>query len=299
MSTSKNTLNFAVVGAPKCGTTSIFNSLNERNDLSFLGKDSHLLGKDLDLLLRDNNVSIESVLNNFDSSRLIGDVSVWYLFSKSAASEICKLNEEAKIIICLRNPFELIPSLHNQHVKGGDEAIADLNLALLKDFNNDSISEGVHFRTRPRYLESVDFANQIIRYQKLFNQIHFVFYEDLKADYGKVIQGIEEFLEIEPRINITRIESNTRKNISKPGLVKILKKKPAFIKSVFRTAIPSKKLRHKLMEKAMEASFSDVNNNVKKAINEENQAVIEQFIQKQLPLLKEQTGRDCSHWLNT
>jgi len=297
LSLSKNTLDFAIVGAPKCGTTSIFESLNERNDLSFLGKDSHILGKDLDLLLRDHSLTIESVLPSFDSERLIGDVSVWYLYSETVAKEIHQLNQEAKIIICLRNPVDLIASLHNQHVKGGDEAIADLNLALQKDFNNDTITEGVHFRTRPRYLDSVDFTGQILRYQQLFEKIHFVFFDDLKADFGKAIREIESFLEVEPRSEVSKVEANERKNISKPGLVKILKKKPAFLKSVFRTAIPSKKLRHKLMEKALDASFSDDLVQSKVVINDENQKVIKQFIEKQLPLLSEQTGRDCSHWL--
>ncbi len=55
MNTLSNILNFAIVGAPKCGTTSLFASLSERSEISFLGKDSHLLGQDLELSNRDSS----------------------------------------------------------------------------------------------------------------------------------------------------------------------------------------------------------------------------------------------------
>ena len=271
-----------VVGAPKCGTTSLFHSLNEREELSFLGKDSHLLGKDLNLPQRDHSIDIEAVLSQFDKETMIGDVSVWYLFSRSAAKEIHQLNPEAKIIICLRNPLEMIPSLHHQHMKGGDESISDLNLALTRDFNDESIDKGVHFHTRPRYLDAVDYSNQISRYQQLFKAVHFVFYSDLKNNFGATINEIELFLGIEPRDKVAIVASNKRQHISKPGLIKVMKKKPAFLKSVFRIAIPSRKLRHKIMEKAANASYSDQSTNKIVSLNPENRAIIVQFIEKQL-----------------
>ena len=96
---------------------------------------------------------------------------------------------------------------------------------------------------------------------------------------------------------IDKVESNPRQHITKPGLIKILKKKPAFLKSVFRTAIPSKKLRHKIMEKANNAAYSN-EKEISPILDEENDAIIREFIKNQLPLLKEQTGKDCSYWLN-
>lgn len=298
MTRLKNILDFAIVGAPKCGTTSLFHSLNERQEVAFLGKDSHLLGKDLDLLLRDHDLNISAVLDQFEVGPLIGDASVWYLYSKLAAREIHSLNPNARIIICLRNPLELIPSLHNQHLKGGDESIADLNLALSRDFEGMTISEGVHFRTRPRYLETVDFVPQIERYKDLFSNVHFVFYEDLKSNYQKTINHLESFLGLVPRDHVEKVETNKRQSIKNPGLVKVLKKKPAFLKSVFRTAVPSKKLRHKLMTKAMDSAMADDVNTTEVTIDPGNREQIIEAIEKQLPLLKELTGRDCSYWLS-
>ena len=297
MKTTNNILNFAIVGAPKCGTTSLFHSLNERDEISFLGKDSHLLGKDLDLLLRDHSININQVMDHHPSDSLIGDVSVWYLYSASAAEEIFELNNKAKIIICLRNPLELIPSLHNQHVKGGDESDPALNSALTNDFRSGPVSTGVHFRQRPRYADVINFGEQISRYTRLFDQVLFIFHEDLRSNYKGAVQKIEAFLGLTQRDNIAELNQNKRQKVTNASLVKVLKKKPAFLKSVFRAVVPSKKIRHKLMETAMNKALTEDIDPTSNELTEENRKVICKLIEKQLPLLEELTGRDCSNWL--
>lgn len=297
MNTLSNILNFAIVGAPKCGTTSLFASLSERSEISFLGKDSHLLGQDLELSKRDSSRNYQEIINQFQKNQLIGDASVWYLYSKTAAQEIHELNPDCKIIICLRNPKELIPSLHNQHLKGGDESEMDLNQALKADLSNERIPHGVQFKYRPKYLDAVDFELQIKRYTRLFSKVLFVFHEDLRTDYNQTVQGIEEFLGLDKRELISAIQSNKRQQIKHPELLKTLKKKPKLLKSVFRTLVPSKSWRHKIMERAETASMTDSTTNENQLISEENMEVVTALIQKQLPHLKELTGRDCSNWL--
>jgi len=290
-------LNFAIVGAPKCGTTSLFHSLNERDEISFLGKDSHLIGKDLDLLLRDHSIDINEAMDQHPNDSLIGDVSVWYLYSTSAAEEIFELNSKAKIIICLRNPLELIPSLHNQHFKGGDESDPALDSALENDFRSGPVSKGVHFRQRPRYADVVNFGEQISRYTRLFDQVLFIFHEDLRSNYKGTVQKIEEFLGLTQRENIAEVSQNKRQNVTNPALIRAITQKPAFLKSVFRIVIPSKKARHKIMEAAKNSALSEDPDPTSIQLTEENRKVICELIEKQLPLLKELTGRDCSNWL--
>ncbi|MBT6515197.1 MAG: hypothetical protein HOK65_10530 [Crocinitomicaceae bacterium] len=297
MKTIGNILNFAIVGAPKCGTTSLFASLSERSDISFLGKDSHLLGQDLELLKRDPAVNYKGIIDQFRNNQLIGDASVWYLYSKTAAQEIHELNPDCKIIICLRNPMELIPSLHNQHLKGGDESEIDLNKALNADHRNERIPRGVQFKYRPKYIDTVDFEQQIRRYTELFKQVLFVFHEDMKADFKDTVQRIEAFLGLDQRERINAIQSNKRQHIKHPDLLKTIKKKPILLKGVFRTLVPNKNWRHKIMTRAETAALTDSNINENQLISEENMEVVTALIQKQLPHLKELTGRDCSNWL--
>ena len=272
--------------------------MNQREDLAFLGKDSHLFGQDLDLVLRDHNKSPLQVLSAYNGDYLLGDASVWYLYSESAAQELHNINPNCKIIICLRNPLKLIPSLHNQHLKGGDESVADLNTALESDFNGDSIPLGAHFKRRPRYLDSVAFDAQIKRFKDQFYDVHFVFHEDLKQNFGEVVNGIENFLGLDERQVVPKVEVNTRQDIKKPKLVNVLKRKPAFLKSVFRTVIPSKSLRHKIMTKAMDSAVETAHPENHMELSDKNGTIIRESIQKQLPFLKELTGRDCSHWLD-
>src|SRR5690606_12623039 len=49
------------------------------------------------------------------------DCSTSYLRSEKALKEIYKSNPKAKIIISLRNPYELVVSWHYQKVKEGQE----------------------------------------------------------------------------------------------------------------------------------------------------------------------------------
>src|SRR3546814_12058099 len=47
-------------------------------------------------------------------ARWIGEGTVWYLYSRRAAEEIKSFAPHAKIIVMLRNPIDVIYSLHGQ-----------------------------------------------------------------------------------------------------------------------------------------------------------------------------------------
>ena len=172
-----------------------------------------------------------------------------------------------------------------------------MNIALTNDFKLESIAAGVHFKQRPRYADVVNFGQQIARYTERFDNVLFVFHEDLKLNYAKSIQRIEDFLGLEIRKDITEMERNKRQQVVNPALVNVLKKKPAFIKSVFRIVVPSKKIRHNIMESAMKRAISDDESPSPVEFTMENRNFICRLIEKQLPLLRELTGRDCSIWL--
>lgn len=60
----------------------------------------------------------------------IGEVSVWNLYSTIAAQQIQVFNPEAKIIILLRNPVDMMYALHSNHVFNDNENITDFEEAL-------------------------------------------------------------------------------------------------------------------------------------------------------------------------
>ena len=67
----------------------------------------------------------------------MGESSVWYLYSRLAATEISKFSPSSRIIIMLRNPIDVLPSMFSARVFDGFEDIPDwrLHLRLMKAAN--------------------------------------------------------------------------------------------------------------------------------------------------------------------
>ena len=60
----------------------------------------------------------------------LGEASVWYLYSKTAAQEIYSFNPDAQIVVMLRNPADMLYSQHSQFLYNGNEDIEDFSEAL-------------------------------------------------------------------------------------------------------------------------------------------------------------------------
>lgn len=127
---------FFIVGAPKSGTTAMHEYLGQHPDI-FMPKvkESHHFATDLLPPNRPNSYyrSIDNYLAIFKGARnekIVGESSVFYLYSKTAAKNIYEFNKDSKILIMVRNPTEWLESYHSQLVYNGDEDILDLCEAL-------------------------------------------------------------------------------------------------------------------------------------------------------------------------
>jgi len=108
--------NFFIIGAPKCGTTSLASWLAEHPEVYM----SPI--KEPDYFHTNQKIrSIEEYENLFaeatDQHKAVGEASVRYLYSDTAVPEILAYSStEVKFIVMLRNPIEMAPSLHWQRV---------------------------------------------------------------------------------------------------------------------------------------------------------------------------------------
>ena len=109
--------NFFIVGAPKSGTTSLFEYLSTHpNVFTPKMKEPHFFSDDLAAgreihTLKEYLLLFEKIV---EGETAIGEASTGYLYSSVAAENIKKFNPEAKIIAILRNPVDMIYSLHSQ-----------------------------------------------------------------------------------------------------------------------------------------------------------------------------------------
>ena len=247
-----NKPNFFIVGAPKCGTTAMNDYLAQHPDIFMAKKEIHYFGSDLKTRLKISESEYLQYFQQAGNKKIIGEASVWYLYSKKASIEIKKFSPEAKILIMLRNPVEVLYSLHSQHLFDGNENVTDFEEALNLDAERkrgNRMPHSLDFFALPPYRDSVLFAEQVRRYLDSFGRenIHVVLYEDFIADTEKAVTETLNFLGLDRKIQMTYNVINPNKRIRFFSLHRLLKNPSVGIKKLARIILPFKKLRHRIM----------------------------------------------------
>jgi hypothetical protein len=122
-----------IVGAPRCGTTSFARYLKRHPQVSFsIIKEPHFFAFH-DLRGFDDDELRETLKRDYldrffperQGSLLIAEGSVTSLYIPDRVAPVLKLWPDAKFVICVRNPLEMIPSLHQRLFYNGDEDVRD------------------------------------------------------------------------------------------------------------------------------------------------------------------------------
>lgn len=106
--------NFFIIGAPKCGTTTIYSWLKQHPEIFMTNvkEPHHFYSPYGPAMSREEYESLFHAVS--EEHKAIGEASVWYLFSGIAIDRIKEYQPDAKFIVLIRNPIEMAPSLHNQ-----------------------------------------------------------------------------------------------------------------------------------------------------------------------------------------
>lgn len=124
-------VNFFIVGAPKCGTTTLHEVLSNHPSFDFgRKKEPHCFSSDLKL---KGHISLEEYEQGYDfkdcKKVVFGDASVMHLYSKEAAKNINIYNNKSKILVMIREPVGFIQSYHHEQIYNGNETELDLAVA--------------------------------------------------------------------------------------------------------------------------------------------------------------------------
>lgn len=199
--------NFFIIGAPKCGTTSLAAYLLKHPEVFMPGTwEFNFLADDL-LWINPSSIRCEEdYLLHFqgaDNYKRIGEKSAFYLYSKTAARQIYSLNPHSKIICILRNPVDVIWSFYKYNLANFEEDIWPFELALAAENERKAgskIPSTVSIVQNLYYREIVCFAEQLERYFKVFGRqnIHVMFFDEFTKNTEQEYQKVLEFLEISP-----------------------------------------------------------------------------------------------------
>jgi hypothetical protein len=118
--------NFFIIGAPKSGTTALSEYLRQHPNVFFSNpKEPEFHASDFDGRVFEHESDYLRLFDAADPSRhlAIGEGSVVYIFSRVAVPNILRVQPEARFIVMLRNPADLVLSLHAQLLIQGNENI--------------------------------------------------------------------------------------------------------------------------------------------------------------------------------
>lgn len=191
--------NFFIVGAAKCGTTSLYHYLEQHPEIGMASYKEpcyfcyNQLYDDKELY-----VNLFSHLNK--NIEMIGEASTNYLAAPESPILIHKYDKHAKIIIVLRNPVNRAFSLYKWMVRAGYEQASSFEKALKLEEERKKISK---YDSRPVkynyfYYSSGLYYNQVKRYFDLFDkdQILIIDFNDLKQNLDITLNKVFNFLKV-------------------------------------------------------------------------------------------------------
>ena len=295
--------NFFIVGAPKSGTTSLYSYLKSHPQI-FIPRRKELLFFCDDLHFTFPILNENEFLNYFQDIKdqlAAGEVSVWNLYSKSAAKNIFHFNPGSKIIIILRQPVDMLYALHSNHVFNDNETIVDFKEALAAEDDRRQGRQISAFIKCPveglYYSEVAAYSNQVQRYLDIFGKenVKVILFDDFVSGTKNIYTGLLRFLGVNetllPEFKIFNASKTTRNE----WLKRLTIASPEWMKAIGKAIFPHQsKRRDALMQWLWKM-------NTKGAPREEMDPqlrleLIRQFT-PEIHRLEKVIERDLSHWL--
>ncbi len=198
--------NFFIVGAPRCGTTSLYAYLKQHPEIYVsVDKEPHFFGSDLTPqpgTIREEDLYLQLFAGAGDRPRA-GEASVWYLSSRRAPFEIRDWSPAAKIVILLREPSQMAHSLHALYSRTGNEDLPDFATALAAEperREGGRIPPRAYFPEGLLYTDAARYAEKVERYFAVFGRenVHCILFDDFVRDTAAVYRRTLEFLGVDP-----------------------------------------------------------------------------------------------------
>lgn len=201
-----------VVGAPRCGTTSLANFLKPHPDICFpILKEPHFFAqhdlRDLDEVELRMEVEKDYLARFFphpaNKARIAADCSVSYLYAPEQLEPALRLWPHSRFVVTLRDPMVMIPSLHQRLVSLGDETLTRFEDAWSAVPDRAAGRRIPRSCVEPRWLRYDEAGRYASYLERLFATVGrerclVLLFDDLVADPVGQYRRLLDFLEIPP-----------------------------------------------------------------------------------------------------
>lgn len=295
-------IDFCIVGAPKCGTTSLFHYLRDRADVFIPHvKEPHFFCTDFPDYCRLRSLrDYEALFRRAKPDQLIGEASVHYLMSAEAVPNLLRHSPDCKLIVMVRRPADMLHSYHAQIVNGQRETMTDFADAWAAQADRAAGRDLPPHCLEPshlQYREVASFGRQLQRvYEAAARENVLVLFQDeLKANPRMAYLRVLDFLGLDDDGREDFSSFNASKVHRWPRVSKFLMRPPAplsHLKEGLKTLL---KIRGSVLRPLY---FGLLYRNQRRApMPAELDREIMSSLSDDIRLLSDLTGRDLSHWL--
>ena len=296
--------NFFIVGAPKCGTTALYEYLRPHPSIFMPRvKEPHFFAKDLGAYPRiKTQEEYAGIFAESTEKHLrIGEASVYYLRSSIALPGIREFNPDARIIAMFRNPVEMVHSLHSQLLYVAEENERDFEAAWrLQERRSRGLDlpPGSRGAFLVQYGQVGQFGTQTQRLLSVFprSQVKLILFDDFTASPQKVYDEVIDFLGIphDNRNAFPRINDNKRARVT--WLRTFARKPPPVLRDAIRNlkqAVGAEGI------SAVKKKIVDLNTvkERRRPLSPEFRAELVETFREEVALLSRLLNRDLSHWV--
>ncbi|MDB3855457.1 sulfotransferase [Euryarchaeota archaeon] len=285
--------NLLLVGAPKCGTTSLMVWLREHPEIYHpwgrlhknAAESGFLLAGIIDLPYHpsfskgDLLLPNETNMSHYNDEKWILDKSTQHLYSKKARSIVSELMPDCKVIITIRDPYDLLVSYHSMILNKTlyyDTSLEELVVKLddLDWVADDTDPKTWSFISYPKYSQYVKSWIQELGEDR----VRVVPLPALAEDPKRVLEQLSSWLNIDAagipkNLNI----QNTSGVFSDSKVSKFLRNPPSWAFKISHILMPSRQLRKLILDPIRRRGWKHIKTN-KKLIPQQ----IEQHIREQL-----------------
>ena len=259
--------NLLLIGGPKTGTTSLMHWLASHEEIHHpWPNESHFLmagpAEFPTSPIHPKGTAIlapRADLDGVENHQWIMDKSTFHLYSQRALEAVCEHLPEARVVITLRHPVDLMLSMHQEHRKRLTEYDTDqatmIEISRRQSFQPDEDAPQTYSFLRFPRLK----APTLQWVEALGDRVRIIPLSSIATDPLRTTNEILSWLGVERMPEDTSLPRyNERGEMNPAGWAKTLREPPSFLSKLARILLPTKGLRRAILDPIRSPGFKPV-----------------------------------------